>query len=319
MGEYGAPCRILYRLFNSLWTYCYTEPFNKTGEGQLSEREMFDIYDSPNINASTKIYGLIGNPVSHSFGTSLFNIVFKKCGFKGVYIPVLSKSCNDGLKLFRDLGMNGASVTHPFKENMMPFMNKNSKEVLKIKAVNTIKIESGGLYGYNTDWMGIRGCLKKLLNNRVCKKEKITTAIVGAGGAARALLYTLQNLGNFNVYVANRTMHKAKLLTKEFGVNYIDINSIQNLKPDILINATPVGMGKLVEETPVKEYEFDSKTIVIDLIYNPTETLFLRQAKEAGCPTMNGLEIFLKQAEEQFSIWTGRKLDFCAQKTKLLS
>lgn len=238
------------------------------------------------INAKTKVIGLIGHPVEHSFSPIMHNAAFKDKGLNYVYVafdvlPENLKYVIDGAKA---LGIVGFNVTIPHKIEIMKYLDEIDKDAQLIGAVNTIKIEDGKAIGYNTDGIGARMALEEEIG-RVKDKNIV---IYGAGGAARAVAFELAK--DNNIIIANRTVEKAEALAKEiaeklnkkFGEEVkfsgldVDLDGV-----DIIINATPIGMYPNIDVEPiVKAEKLREDMVVMDLIYNPLETVLLKEAKK---------------------------------------
>ena len=263
------------------------------------------------VDAETKVIGLIGHPVGHSFSPIMHNAAFKDKGLNYVYVafdvlPENLKYVIDGAKA---LGIVGFNVTIPHKIKIMKYLDEIDKDAKLIGAVNTIKIEEGKAIGYNTDGIGAR----KALEEEIGKVKDKNIVIFGAGGAARAVAFELAK--DNNITIANRTVEKAEALAKEiseklnkkFGEEVkfsgldIDLDGI-----DIIINATPIGMYPNVDVEPiVKAEKLREDMVVMDLIYNPLETVLLKEAKKVNAKTINGLGMLIYQGAVAFKIWTG--------------
>jgi shikimate dehydrogenase len=263
------------------------------------------------IDAKTKVIGLIGHPVEHSFSPIMHNAAFKDKGLNYVYVafdvlPENLKYVIDGAKA---LGIVGFNVTIPHKIDIMKYLDEVDRDAQLIGAVNTIKIEDGRAIGYNTDGIGARIALEE----EIGKVKDKNIVIYGAGGAARAVAFELAK--DNNLVIANRTVEKAEALAKEiaeklnkkFGEEVKFAGLDVNLEGvDIIINATPIGMHPNVDVEPIVKAENMSKDMVVmDLIYNPLETVLLKEAKKANAKAINGLGMLIYQGAVAFKIWTG--------------
>jgi len=263
------------------------------------------------IDAKTKVIGLIGHPVEHSFSPIMHNAAFKDKGLNYVYVafdvlPENLKYVIDGAKA---LGIVGFNVTIPHKIEIMKYLDEVDRDAQLIGAVNTIKIEDGRAIGYNTDGIGARIALEE----EIGKVKDKNIVIYGAGGAARAVAFELAK--DNNLVIANRTVEKAEALAKEiaeklnkkFGEEVKFAGLDVNLEGvDIIINATPIGMHPNVDVEPIVKAENMSKDMVVmDLIYNPLETVLLKEAKKANAKAINGLGMLIYQGAVAFKIWTG--------------
>jgi shikimate dehydrogenase len=276
------------------------------------------------IDAKTKVIGLIGHPVEHSFSPIMHNAAFKDKGLNYVYVafdvlPENLKYVIDGAKA---LGIVGFNVTIPHKIEIMKYLDEVDRDAQLIGAVNTIKIEDGRAIGYNTDGIGARIALEE----EIGKVKDKNIVIYGAGGAARAVAFELAK--DNNLVIANRTVEKAEALAKEiaeklnkkFGEEVKFAGLDVNLEGvDIIINATPIGMHPNVDVEPIVKAENMSKDMVVmDLIYNPLETVLLKEAKKANAKAINGLGMLIYQGAVAFKIWTGVEPNIAAMKDAIM-
>ncbi len=303
MGELGNISRILTSKFGGFLTFASLEKGKESAPGQLTVDELSKTYHFKDINKETKLYGIIGNPVSHSMSPAIHNAAFIEKGLNNVYVPLKISNIDAFMKECRKIDFQGFSVTIPHKESVLPFMNDIDHTAGKIGAINTIVNQNGKLTGYNTDCMaavmGLEYGLKKsneTLNNK-------TISIIGAGGAARAIAFGLKEKG-CDITIFNRTIERAEKLSHDVKCKFEKLEEIHKLDSDILINTTSIGMFPDVNQTPVPKNILKEGMIVFDAVYNPIETRLLRDAKERGCQTINGLSMFINQAAEQFRLWT---------------
>jgi shikimate dehydrogenase len=265
------------------------------------------------INGKTKLVGLVGYPVSHSLSPLIHNTLFNEHQLNFVYLPfpVKDGQLSKAILGLKAIGVKGFNVTVPYKEEIIPFLDNVDKNARFVGAVNTIVVEGEKLFGYNTDVMGFSASLYEA--KIAVKGKKI--AVLGAGGAARAIITSLAVDGANEVYIINRTYLKAKKLAEEFEKkleiaieSYLldDESSYTKVaQSDIIINTTSVGMeGKNNKSLLSEEVLFPHQT-VIDIVYNPPETLLLKKAAKIGCNTLNGLGMLIHQALQSFKIWTG--------------
>jgi 3-dehydroquinate synthase len=245
------------------------------------------------------LFGVFGDPISHSLSPVMHTRAFAFSSYKGVYFPFRVTNIGEAVAAMKTLNMKGASVTLPHKIEVMKHLDRMDAMAEKIGAVNTILNQDGVLTGYNSDAMGAVSALteRRSLENRC-------VAIVGAGGAARAVGYgIIENKGK--VIVVNRTAKQGEQLAAELGGEFAPLSEIQNIDCDILINTTPVGMFPNVDATPVPGNFFKKHMTVMDIIYTPLQTRLLKEASAAGCDTINGLPMFVYQGAFQFECWTG--------------
>ncbi|AYN03480.1 MULTISPECIES: shikimate dehydrogenase [unclassified Flavobacterium] len=246
------------------------------------------------IDTLKRRFGLLGKNISYSFSKGYFTEKFsdehfKGCSYENFDIPEINHfttltKTNPDLK--------GLNVTIPYKQQVLPFLDKLSKKATLIGAVNTIKFtKKGKLKGYNTDYYGFKKSLKPLL-----KSHHKKALILGTGGASKAVAYALDELGILYTFVSREA--------KENIIDYNLINATTFDNYQIIINSTPVGTSPNIEACPAIPYEyFTKKHIAYDLIYNPEETTFLRKAKENGATIKNGYDMLIFQAEKAWKIW----------------
>lgn len=318
MGEYGAISRILYKKFGSCLTFASLQKGKESAPGQVNIHELLNVYRVKSQDKQTAIYGLIGNPVSHSIGPYIHNALFKKLGLNAVYVPFKVDKVEAFIKEFKALGTRGYSVTIPHKESVIGCLDETDPMVKKIGAANTVVNKDGRLMGYNTDCEAAMKTLecaiedasrgssqsKPATTNSILLKGK-TATILGAGGAARAIAFGLKLRGAI-VTILNRNYERARLLAGDVGCLSGRPEDFQADRTDIIINATPVGMFPAVNDTPIDRNKLKPGMTIFDTIYNPLETRLLREAREQGCTVVGGLPMFARQAAEQFQLWTGR-------------
>ena len=188
----------------------------------------------------------------------------------------------------------------PYKEAILPHLDNTDAHTTKIGACNTVvRAQDGKLYGFNTDAAGIVRPLERRLNTL----EGARVLVIGAGGAARAAVFGLKERGS-EVYILNRSAGPAKKLAHQAHARIVKRPDLKKLAFDVIINATPVGMGNS-RESPLQEQEINAR-YAFDMIYDPPETRFLKLAKERGAQIIPGIEMFVHQAARQFEIWTGK-------------
>lgn len=267
------------------------------------------------INGKTKVVGIIGYPVEHSFSPAMHNAAFKDKGINYVYVPFPVKPENIALALegIRGLNLAGVNVTIPHKSAVIGFLDEVAPEAKLIGAVNTIVNDNGILRGYNTDAPGFLKSLE--LDAGVAPKGK-RILVLGAGGAARAVSIQLALSGAARLTFATPVpsevtglettiTHSSDAVVKKIAWNINEINQVA-AECDIIINATPIGMYPNVDQTPPLSLEILSpKTLVCDLIYNPRKTLLLQKATDLGLHTMNGMGMLLYQGAIAFELWIG--------------
>ena len=297
MGDAGIATRILGPSRGAFLTYGSLDEDSATAPGQINARKLRSLYNIDAINRETMVCGLVGCPVMHSVSPHIHNAAFAYEGVNGVYLPFEVKDINSFIKRMvhprtRELNWNlrGLSITAPHKQTVMEYLDWIESEAQEIGAVNTIVIEKDRLLGYNTDTAGF---IEPLLK-RIGSLESKQVAIIGAGGAARAAIWALNRAGA-NVTLFARDVSKA---TSSFDAPYQPLSSSSFSKYDLVINATPAA--------PATQEQLRGARFVYDLVYNPIETQLLKEAREAGCETLGGLEMLVAQAKIQFELWTGK-------------
>lgn len=308
MGPAGIATRILGPSRGAFLTYASLDEKSATATGQLTVAELKSIYRIERINQETQITGLIGLPVMHSVSPHMHNAALEAAGCNGVYIPFPVGDVTSFMKRMVhprtreiDLNMRGVSVTAPHKSAVMSSLDWIEPTAVELGAVNTIVVEGDELHGYNTDGLAFMRVIKEAfadLQNARC-------AVIGSGGAARAVLWSLKQVAaSATVFARNES--QAKALAAEFGASCQSLDQATFATFDLVINTTPLGTaGELQEQTPASAAQLRGARLACDLVYNPLETRFLREARAAGCQTLGGLPMLVKQALEQFRLWTG--------------
>ncbi|MFX1493473.1 MAG: shikimate dehydrogenase [Promethearchaeota archaeon] len=277
------------------------------------------------ITACTKILCIIGHPIEHSMSPIMHNAAIQDLGLDYLYIAfdIPPNKLKEAIKGLKTLNIRGINVTLPYKEKVMKFIDKVDQTAQKIGAINTIKNEDGLLIGRNTDAEGAN----KALFDAGCEITGKNVVLIGAGGAAKAILYSLASDTN-KITIINRSEDRAKKLVNELK-NKMDIN-IESKKydeiilkeeisnADILINATPIGMFPMIDITPVSKKIIHKDLFVFDLIYNPLETKLIKDSKEIGCQTLSGLDMLVNQGALAFEWWTNKKPNLELMKLKII-
>jgi shikimate dehydrogenase len=271
------------------------------------------------FNHNTKIVGVIGHPIKHSYSPLMHNIAFEISGLNYVYLPfdVPPSSLKDAIKGFVALGVKGFNVTIPLKEKILTMIKEVSEEASIIGAVNTIVNEEGTLHGYNTDVDGVIESLNP-------HKEELNGAkvsVIGAGGATRSVIYALVRtfkVGQINII--NRTEQRAESLKEYFSTKLLfnNFNAFPLVPPDLvetfrdsklIVNTTSMGMTPEIDDsaTMIKE-SFMKGQIVFDVVYNPVKTKFLKLAESEGASIITGLKLFVEQGARSYELFTGEKM-----------
>ena len=265
---------------------------------------------------NTELIGLIGHPIKHSYSPFIQNFALELINLDYVYLPfdVPAENLRGAVNGVLALGLKGLNVTLPHKEKIIKYLDELSEEASIIGAVNTIVNDHGKLFGYNTDAYGILESLQPY-------KDKISgtkVSVIGAGGSARAVIYTLlRHFKPEEINIINRTHQRADTLANDFALKmrYDSFHTFELFPPDnvrtlsdshLIVNATTMGMFPDVEDTITDiEDSFNEEQIVFDLVYNPTKTHFLKMAEMQGAKVVGGLNMLISQAAKSFELWTG--------------
>jgi 3-dehydroquinate dehydratase/shikimate dehydrogenase len=300
MGEQGIISRVLGVRAGSVFTFAAISPDEKTAAGQVTAQELRTVYRIEQVDAATRVYGVAGDPVVHSLSPAIMNAAFRRENVNAVYLTLHAKTLKDLLTCVREIPLHGISVTMPYKEAILKHLDNTDSHTTKIGACNTVvRAQDGKLYGFNTDAAGI----VRPLERRLPTLEGAKILVLGAGGAARAAVFGLKERG-CEVYILNRTAGPAKKLARQARARTLKRADLKKLAFDVIINATPVGMGN-TRETPLQENEINAR-YVFDMVYDPAETRLLKLARERGAQIIPGIEMFVHQAARQFEIWTGK-------------
>lgn len=308
MGAPGLATRILGPSRGAFLTYASLDDDKTTAPGQISVRELREVYRIERVNRQSQVTGLIGLPVSHSVSPHIHNAAFEAAGVNAVYIPFEVKDLKGFIGRMvhprtreLDWNMRGLSVTAPHKSAVMDLLDRVDPAAREIGAVNTIVAAGDELQGYNTDAVGF---IKPLLK-RWGDLKGLPCAVIGTGGAASAAVWSLRRQ-NAEVTVFARNAAKAEALAEKFGAAWEQLEGTAFKGFSVVINATPMGTaGQLESETPATASQLAGASFAYDLVYNPNPTRFLREAESVGCETLGGLDMLVAQAAEQFRLWTG--------------
>ena len=310
MGDIGTPSRLLAGKFGAPFTYATFHHERTLAPGQLSYRQMRGIYNYDAINEETEIFGVIADPVGHSLSPTIHNAAFRKLGLNKVYLPfrVPREDLDRFMVDCAALGIKGLSVTIPHKETIMPHVANVDESASTIGAVNTV-IYGDGNAGYNTDYHAAMDSLDTAVELAAGNLPLAgrTALLLGAGGVAKAVGYGLVKRGA-KVIIAARSDTRGDSLAKKLKgtfVNWSERYAIQD-DIDILVNCTPIGMHPNVDETPFEKEYMGKSFVVFDTVYNPEQTLLIKEARDLGCRTVTGVEMFVRQAALQFKHFTGR-------------
>ncbi|HXE76042.1 MAG TPA: shikimate dehydrogenase [Candidatus Xenobia bacterium] len=299
MGTRGLPGRVLAVVAGSALTYAAPEGARASAPAQPTVNELRELYRADRLNARTRVYGLLGNPVAHSFSPAMHNAAFQHARMNAVYLPLEASTPGELLDCLEPFCIAGLSVTHPHKEAILRYLDAVDPLAATIGAVNTVVVRGGGkLYGYNTDYVGV---LRTLQHHVLLEGARVL--LVGAGGAARACAFALATAGAF-ISVTARRPGAARALARAVGGEAIPRPAVRKRRFDATINCTPVGQAPDADASPLRAEELNSR-VVFDLVYNPLETKLLRLARRRGIRTVPGWQMLVEQGAAQFEIWTG--------------
>jgi len=270
-----------------------------------------------NIKATTKIYGIFGHPVEQSLSPVMHNAAFSNLNIDCVYVAfdIQPDGLGSATTAIRTLGIKGINVTIPHKERIISFLDGTSPEATLTGAVNTIANDNGKLSGYNTD---VGGFLRAIKDDLEINPKGLRVFVLGAGGAARAVVTALCMNEASKIYIVNRTLEKAKSLASEFethfknisisGFSLDDLQAVENsLKSaDLLVNATSSGMEGIYS-IDLNLKILPNKSKIYDLVYKPRETILIKKSKQLGLRAAGGISMLLYQGVKSFEIWTGEK------------
>lgn len=259
-----------------------------------------DMRENSGFAATTpQLFGVFGDPVGHSLSPAMHNRAFALTGYNGVYLPFRIREIAPAIAAMQTLDIKGVSITLPHKISAMAYMDSLDPLAEQIGAINTIVNSDSGLTGYNSDCIGALGALSRQvdINGKAI-------AIIGAGGAARAIGHGIVEAGG-KVTIVNRSRKSGQSLAADLSSTFLPLSSAGRIGCDILINTTPVGMHPQTDAMPVSANVLHREMLVMDIVYTPLKTMLLKKAEQAGCATIDGLAMFVRQGAYQFELWTG--------------
>jgi 3-dehydroquinate dehydratase/shikimate dehydrogenase len=313
MGEFGFPSRFLALKFGAPWLYAAFNKERGVAPGLPSMDELRTTYPVRKLGRDTKVFGLLGDPVSHSLSPVLHNHTFGRTKQDAIYLPfrVPPAEFESAVKLFDSVPVSGYSVTIPHKEAAAKLAATAGPNVTKAGAANTlIRQEDGTFFAANTDYTAAVDSLKAHMPQRSEEGKPLALStqfvlILGAGGVARAVAHALHREGA-GVTIAARTVEKASALAAEVGCKFVDWQARHTVLPcDIVVNCTPVGMTPNTDASPLHVSFLKPGLTVFDTVYTPENTMLIRDARERGCLVLTGVDLFVRQAARQFELFTG--------------
>jgi 3-dehydroquinate dehydratase/shikimate dehydrogenase len=315
MGPGGLISRILAKKLGCFLTFASIDELNTTAPGQLTIKDLKQLYRYDYIDAETKLYGVIADPVGHSLSPAIHNACFGEMQMNKLYLPLLVEGGQHGFDSFlhhallrKWLNFRAFSITIPHKQNALAYVRANRGYIeplaQKIGAANTLLVgPDGKLEAYNTDYAGALDAITAGMKISRAKLNGLPVAVVGAGGVSRAIVAGLSDAGA-QIKIYNRTIEKAQNLAAEFDCEFAPLDDLENLDVKLLINCTSVGMHPNGEATPVPKELLKRGMTVFDTVYNPAETLLLKEAKKKRIKTIDGISMFVNQAIAQFKLFT---------------
>lgn len=307
MGEFGLVSRVLCGKYGAPFTYATFSSDRVLAPGQLSFDEMKNLYRFDQINADTQVFGVLGDPIAQSYSPRIHNAAFRHDGLNAVYLPmrVPAEELDDTLEAYSWLDVRGYSVTIPHKERALRLANFRDDIVDDIGAANTLfRDDRNNWYAGNTDFDAALSSIKRGLDLKgdpeLAGKRVL---LLGAGGVAKAIGQGVLRAGAA-LTITNRTKSRGQELATHLGCQFVAWENRGAAYVDVLVNCTPIGMYPNMNDTPFQDNWLREGTVVFDTIYNPEQTLLIKQAKERGCHVVSGLEMFVAQAAAQYHCFT---------------
>jgi 3-dehydroquinate dehydratase/shikimate dehydrogenase len=313
MGELGVFTRVLGAKFGAPFTYAGFNRERSFAPGMPIFQDLKNDYAYDQIDSETEVYGVIGDPIEQSLSPAIHNASFRQLGLNKVMVPFLipAGTLEASLRELEFLDLRGYSVTIPHKQDIVPLLKAKDGAVERTGACNTVVIDKGERIGYNTDYRAAVNSLEDTLGGRTEDENaspllEKQVLLLGAGGVARAIAFGLSRRGAI-LTITNRHDERASELAEEVGCKSINWGQRASTMADIIINCTPVGMHPAVDDTPVPPAAFQrAGMIAFDTVYHPENTMFLKLARERGCGSISGVDMFVGQAAQQFKLYTGQ-------------
>jgi len=312
MGEIGFPTRLLSLKYGSPFTYAAFNRERGVAPGIPTFDEMRMIYPIGTLNPDTKIFGVAGDPVGHSLSPILHNLMYREMEIDALYLPfrIMRGHFQQSVAAYDSIPVSGYSVTIPHKEAAASMTRNLDRRVIDTGAANTLLRKAKGDFGsWNTDFDAaidsIRPTPPKNEDGTTIPWNEVQGLVLGAGGAARAIVHALKREG-IAVTVSNRTPERAAKLAAEVEGRSVDWAARNSVRCQLIINCTPIGMHPNVDESPIHNSVLKPGLVVFDTVYAPENTLLIKEAKQRGCEVVTGIEMFVRQAAQQFRIFTGQ-------------
>jgi 3-dehydroquinate dehydratase/shikimate dehydrogenase len=307
MGEIGAPSRILAGKFGAPFTYATFHHERALAPGQLSFRQMKDTYHYDRIGAETKVFGVVGDPIGYNLSPVVHNAGFRALGLDAVCVPfrVPREHLAGFLRDARQLDLHGLGVAKPHRESVIQGLTKLDKAAEAIGAINTVLFRpDNSTLGYNTEYRALVSALRQASGvSGEHALEGKRALVLGAGGIARGIVYGLRQT-SVNVVIAAQALGDAQQLARDFDCRAVEWESRYAVKTDMLFNCTPIGMHPNVDESPYPAAQLRRNWMVFDTVYNPEQTLLVKESRQKGCKVVTGVDLFVRQAALQFKVFT---------------
>jgi 3-dehydroquinate dehydratase/shikimate dehydrogenase len=310
MGDIGTPTRILAGRFGSPFTYATYSAEKALAPGQLNYKQMHDLYRYDEITPETELFGVVADPVAHSHSPLIHNRAMQAADVNGRYLPfrVAKDDLNSFIEACPKLGIHGISITIPHKEAALDYCTQAEASASGIGAINTMIFDKGDRLGYNTDYRAAMDCITevyKVAGQPARGLQGLRVLILGAGGVSRAVAWGLKQRGA-EITIASRGFERSSVLATELSCRAIEWEDRHSGNPQLLVNGSPVGMHPNVDSTPFDRDMLNQFMVVFDTVYNPENTLLVKQAREARARVITGVDMFVRQAAYQYKLFTGR-------------
>jgi 3-dehydroquinate dehydratase / shikimate dehydrogenase len=310
MGELGTCTRILATKYGAPFTYAGFNPDRQFAPGMLHFQELKREYACDQINKETEVYAVIGDPIKQSLSPVIHNASFRHVGLNKVMVPLLIPAgrLEESMDELAWLNLKGFSVTIPHKQDIVSLLDQAEGAVERTGSCNTVIVQGEKWIGHNTDYRAAMDTLEEGLGGRpdpdVSPLISKQVLILGAGGVARSIAFGLTRRGA-GVIVCSRTGERSNELAEVAGCRTVEWSARASTVCDVVINCTPIGMHPDVDDTPMPPAGFRAGMVVFDMVYHPENTIFLKLARERGCQTISGVEMFIRQAAHQSKLYTG--------------
>jgi len=310
MGDIGMPTRILAKRFGSPFTYATYSTEKTLAPGQLNYKQMNDLYRYDDINEDTELFGVVADPVAHSHSPLIHNRAMQAAGVNGRYLPfrVAKDDLHNFINACPKFGIHGISITIPHKEVALSYCTQAEASSSGIGAINTMIFDKEDRLGYNTDYRAAMDCIIETYKASALSAhgmQGLRALVLGAGGVSRAIAWGLKQRGA-EVTISNRTYERAAVLANELSARAVTWDDRHRQNPQLLVNGTAVGMHPNVDSSPYEQVALNQYMVVFDTVYNPENTLLVKQAREARARVITGVDMFVRQAAYQYKLFTGR-------------